>query len=96
MESQRGAQVVCSEPRRIAATSLARHVAQERGENVGESIGYAIKGDHQAPRHDRGVTFVTAKVALHMLARGDCKTCTVKIARMHVRGARRLADVLRR
>ena len=73
MEPQRDARVVCSEPRRVAAMSLARYVARERGEDVGDSIGYAIKDDHKAPRNDRGVIFATPKIALHMLARRDCK-----------------------
>ena len=38
--------IICTQPRRIAATSLARRVASERGERVGERggmVGYQVR-----------------------------------------------------
>ncbi|XP_049617276.1 putative ATP-dependent RNA helicase DHX57 [Syngnathus scovelli] len=37
------ANIVCTQPRRISATSVARRVAQERGESLGRSVGYQIR-----------------------------------------------------
>jgi hypothetical protein len=58
--------VVCSQPRRISAVSVASRVAWERGENVGESVGYRIrlesKGSAAAP-----LQFVTNGVLVKML-----------------------------
>lgn len=35
--------IICTQPRRISAVGLAHRVADERGENVGETVGYAIR-----------------------------------------------------
>lgn len=35
--------IVCTQPRRLAATSMAMRVAHERGEDLGMSVGYQIK-----------------------------------------------------
>lgn len=35
--------IVCTQPRRIAAISVAQRVAAERGEKVGESVGYQVR-----------------------------------------------------
>ena len=40
--------VVCVQPRRIAAISLAQRVAQEMDVKLGEEVGYAVRFDHQA------------------------------------------------
>ena len=38
--------VVCVQPRRIAAISLAQRVAQEMGVKLGEEVGYVVRFDH--------------------------------------------------
>ena len=35
--------IVCTQPRRISAITVAERVAQERGEPLGESVGYHIR-----------------------------------------------------
>lgn len=35
--------VVCTQPRRISAVGLAHRVAEERGEEVGDTVGYSIR-----------------------------------------------------
>ena len=37
--------IVCTQPRRLSAIGVAERVAAERGERVGESSGYSIKGE---------------------------------------------------
>lgn len=44
-EKQRGTKIICTQPRRIAATSIAARVAQERGERIGNAVGYQIRLD---------------------------------------------------
>lgn len=41
----RGVHIMCSQPRRISAISVAERIAQERGEKIGESVGYTIRLD---------------------------------------------------
>lgn len=44
-------QVAVTQPRRVAATSVARRVAQERGCQVGEEVGYSIRfEDYTGPQ----------------------------------------------
>jgi HrpA-like RNA helicase len=35
--------IICTQPRRIAALGLAGRVAQERGEGVGQVVGYSVR-----------------------------------------------------
>lgn len=35
--------IVCTQPRRISAVSVAERVASERDEKLGESVGYVIR-----------------------------------------------------
>ena len=41
----------CTQPRRIAATTVARRIAEELGEEIGRSIGYKIRFDDRTPRN---------------------------------------------
>lgn len=44
VEAARGAacSIICTQPRRISAMSVAERVAAERGENLGESVSFFI------------------------------------------------------
>ncbi len=59
--------VLVIEPRRIACTSLAQFLAQQSGELVGESVGYAIKLESRFNEQSQ-VVFVTPGVALRWYA----------------------------
>lgn len=48
-----GRKIVMLEPRRIAARSAARRMAQLLGEDVGQTVGYRTKGDSAIGRHTR-------------------------------------------
>ena len=50
------AQVVVTQPRRLAAINLAKRVANERGEELGKDVGYRIGGDSVPGRR---LNFVT-------------------------------------
>lgn len=41
----KGARIMCTQPRRISAVSVAERIAQERGEKIGDNIGYTIRLD---------------------------------------------------
>ena len=40
--------IVVTQPRRVSAVSLAHRVAEERGEAIGETVGYAVRGEVKA------------------------------------------------
>jgi HrpA-like RNA helicase len=58
--------IICTQPRRISAIGVAERVASERGERVGESTGYAIKGESRSSPHTR-LLFCTVGVLLRRL-----------------------------
>jgi len=63
--------IVVTQPRRIAAMSLARRVASERGDGgVGDSVGYTVRHDSRPPRSRGCIEFVTTGILLRRLV-GD-------------------------
>ncbi|QDZ17545.1 P-loop nucleoside triphosphate helicase [Chloropicon primus] len=42
-EEGKPCRVVCTQPRRISAISVAERIASERGESIGQSVGYSIR-----------------------------------------------------
>ena len=62
------ANVLVAQPRRVAAVSVARRVAEVFGEPVGSTVGYAVRGDSRVcPRRTR-LTFLTTGALLRRLA----------------------------
>ena len=58
--------VLCAQPRRVAAISLAQRVAAERGEQVGRSVGYSIRLESKMSASTR-LLFCTTGVVLRRL-----------------------------
>lgn len=58
--------IVCTQPRRIAAVSVAERVASERGEKAGESVGFQVKL-HSKKSRDTRLMFCTTGVLLRRL-----------------------------
>jgi len=59
--------IVCTQPRRISALSLADRVAEERCSRVGQEVGYVIRGDSKSKRGVTKITFVTTGVLLRRM-----------------------------
>jgi len=59
--------IVCTQPRRIAAVSVARRVADEKAERVQESIGYQVRFDAKLPQVGGSVTYCTTGILLQNL-----------------------------
>ena len=55
--------IICTQPRRIAAKSLARRVAKEIGCNVGSIVGFQVGLEAEASRETK-ILFVTTGVFL--------------------------------
>lgn len=64
--SLRHCNIVCTQPRRIAATSIAKYVCRNRGWDLGSLVGYQIGMDKMVSEDTR-LTFVTTGVLLEKL-----------------------------
>ena len=53
--------IICTQPRRIATTSVAHRVAYERGEPLGQSVGYSIRFDHEQAASAGSITYSTTE-----------------------------------
>ncbi|KAK8738267.1 hypothetical protein OTU49_004134, partial [Cherax quadricarinatus] len=62
--------IVCTQPRRISAVSVAQRVADERGEKLGKSVGYQIRLESVLPRSEGSILFCTTGIVLQWL-QGD-------------------------
>lgn len=61
-----GANIIVTQPRRISALGLADRVAEERCTQVGQEIGYSIRGESKTGPNTK-ITFVTTGVLLRRL-----------------------------
>lgn len=67
-DDQGGGRVVVTQPRRIAARAAARRLAGLLGEPVGQTVGYAVRGERRSSPATR-VEMVTTGVLLRRLQR---------------------------
>lgn len=68
--SSNGAQteIIVTQPRKIAAVSVAERVADERHEKIGNSVGYSVRFLRKQPREAGGtIEFVTTGVLLNRM-----------------------------
>ncbi|KAF8390072.1 hypothetical protein HHK36_024593 [Tetracentron sinense] len=68
IEASRGAlcSIICTQPRRISAMSVSERVAAERGEKLGESVGYKVRLEGMKGRDTR-LLFCTTGILLRRL-----------------------------
>lgn len=59
--------VVCTQPRRVAAVSLAARVCLERGEELGNVVGYRISGEGKEALFCGSITYTTAEMLVLQL-----------------------------
>jgi len=66
MRTKRPCNIICTQPRRIAAISIARRVSDERGTQLGSLVGYQVSLDKQAQDSTR-LLYVTTGILLQRL-----------------------------
>ncbi|XP_017788044.1 PREDICTED: ATP-dependent RNA helicase DHX36-like [Habropoda laboriosa] len=62
--------IICTQPRRISAISVAERVAAERVEKLGKSVGFEIRLEKVLPRNRGSILFCTTGMLLQFL-QGD-------------------------
>ncbi|MDD9974374.1 MAG: DEAD/DEAH box helicase, partial [Candidatus Poribacteria bacterium] len=79
--------VLVVEPRRVACRSLARWVAQQRGEPLGHSVGYTVRFEDVGSDTLTRIRFVTPGVALRYAAGPELDQYgTIILDEFHERG----------
>lgn len=89
IESGRGAlcSIICTQPRRISAMSVAERVAAERGEKLGESVGYKVRLEGMKGRDTRLLFCTTGILLRRLLVDRTLKGIThVIVDEIHERG----------
>lgn len=66
--------IICTQPRRISAISVAERVADERDEKCGRSVGYQIRLERKLPRRSGSILFCTTGVLLQKLQSNPAMT----------------------
>lgn len=59
--------IICTQPRRIAATSVAKRVADERAEKLQSTVGYHVRFDAKLPQVGGSITYCTTGILLQQL-----------------------------
>lgn len=59
--------IICTQPRRLAATSVAQRVAAERNEPLQKSVGYQVRFDAKIPKPAGSITYCTTGILLEQL-----------------------------
>lgn len=59
--------IICTQPRRIAATSVAARVAAERGPGLSSNVGHHVRHSAQLPKYGGSITYCTTGVLLRQL-----------------------------
>ncbi|KAI4347227.1 hypothetical protein L6164_008057 [Bauhinia variegata] len=89
IEASRGAacSIICTQPRRISAMSVSERVAAERGEKLGESVGYKVRLEGMKGRDTRLLFCTTGVLLRRLLVDRDLKGVShVIIDEIHERG----------
>ncbi|CAK7349655.1 unnamed protein product [Dovyalis caffra] len=89
IEATRGAacSIICTQPRRISAMSVSERVAAERGEKLGESVGYKVRLEGMKGRNTRLLFCTTGILLRRLLVDRNLKGVThVIVDEIHERG----------
>lgn len=89
IESGRGAfcNIICTQPRRISAMAVAERVATERGEQLGESVGYKVRLEGMRGKSTRLLFCTTGILLRRLLVDRNLKGVThVFVDEIHERG----------
>lgn len=79
--------IICTQPRRISAMSVSERVATERGEQLGESVGYKVRLEGMKGRDTRLLFCTTGILLRRLLVDRNLKGVThVIVDEIHERG----------
>uniref|UniRef100_A0A0K0FBB9 Probable ATP-dependent RNA helicase A (inferred by orthology to a C. elegans protein) n=1 Tax=Strongyloides venezuelensis TaxID=75913 RepID=A0A0K0FBB9_STRVS len=74
---------IITQSKRLPAISLAKRVAQERYEKLGDSVGYCVRFDKVDPRPFGSILFGTVGTILKKLSSGFCGVSHIIVDEVH-------------
>ena len=77
--------IICTQPRRISAVSVADRVSMERAESLGQSTGYSVRFESVLPRPYGAILFCTVGVLLRKMEAGLRGVSHVIVDELHER-----------
>ncbi|CAK9152961.1 unnamed protein product [Ilex paraguariensis] len=89
ISSLRGANcsIICTQPRRISAISVAARISSEKGENLGETVGYQIRLESKRSAQTRLLFCTTGVLLRHLVEDSELKGVShLLVDEIHERG----------
>ncbi|KAL0463523.1 UNVERIFIED_CONTAM: DExH-box ATP-dependent RNA helicase DExH5, mitochondrial [Sesamum latifolium] len=89
IDSMHGAMcnIICTQPRRISAMSVSERIATERGENLGETVGYKVRLEGMKGRDTHSLFCTTGILLRRLLIDRNLKGVThIIVDEIHERG----------
>ncbi|KAL1202084.1 DExH-box ATP-dependent RNA helicase DExH2 [Cardamine amara subsp. amara] len=80
---QEACKIICTQPRRISAISVSERISWERGENIGENVGYKVRLESEGGRWS-SVVFCTNGILLRVLVGKGVNSCVPDITHIIV------------
>ncbi|KAK6919770.1 Helicase-associated domain [Dillenia turbinata] len=77
--------IVCTQPRRLSATSVAERISHERGEIIGNNVGYKIRMESRGGRNS-SIVFCTNGILLRLLISAGVGSSKAEISHLSRNG----------
>ncbi|XP_060853737.1 dosage compensation regulator-like isoform X2 [Rhopalosiphum padi] len=79
--------IVCTQPRKVSAISIANRVSFERAEAIGKSVGYTVRFDSIVPQSFGAILFCTVEILIRKLKTGLFGITHIVVDEIHERRA---------
>ncbi|CAH1726470.1 unnamed protein product [Aphis gossypii] len=79
--------IVCTQPKKVSAISIANRVSFERAEAIGKSVGYIVRFDSTVPQSFGAILFCTIEILIRKLKFGLFGITHIIVDEIHERRA---------
>ncbi|KAL5233320.1 hypothetical protein ACI65C_000730 [Semiaphis heraclei] len=79
--------IICTQPRKVSAISIANRVSFERAEAIGKGVGYTVRFDSVVPQSFGAILFCTVEILIRKLKTGLFGVTHVIVDEIHERRA---------
>lgn len=79
--------IVCTQPKKVSAISIANRVSFERDEAIGKSVGYIVRFDSTVPQSFGAILFCTVEILIRKLKFGLFGITHIIVDEIHERRA---------